>query len=38
MEFFTADFLQFFNKKCQNLTFEWRAGYSPLNPNISAIF
>ena len=38
MECFTADFLQFFNKKRQNLTFGWTAGYSPLNPNISGIF
>ena len=38
MEFFTADILQFFNEKRQNLTFGWTAGYSPLNPNISGIF
>ena len=38
MECFTADFLQFFNKKRQNLTFGWTAGYSPLNPNILGIF
>ena len=38
MECFTADFLQFFNKKRQNLTFGWTAGYSLLNPNISGIF
>ena len=38
MEYFTADFLQFFNKKRQNLTFGWTAGYSPLNPYISRIF
>ena len=36
--FFTADFLQFFNKKCQNLAFACTAGYSPLNLNISGIF
>ena len=35
MECFTADFLQFFKKKRQNLTFGWTAGYSTLNPNIS---
>ena len=38
MECFTADFLQFFNKKHQNLTFGWTTGYSKLNPNISGIF
>ena len=38
MECFTADFLQFFNKKYQILTFGWTGGYSPLNPNISGIF
>ena len=38
MELFTTDILQFFNKKRQNLTFGWMAGYSPLNPNILGIF
>ena len=38
MECFTADFLQFFIKKRQNLTFGWTAEYSPLNSNISGIF
>ena len=38
MELFTADILQFFNEKSQNLTFGWTAGYSLLNPNISGIF
>ena len=38
VECFTADFLQFFNKKRQNLTFCWSAGYSPFNSNISGIF
>ena len=38
MECFTADFLRFFTKKCQNLAFGWTAGYSPSNPSISAIF
>ena len=38
MECFTADFLQPFKEKRQNLTFRWTAGYSPLNPNISEIF
>ena len=38
MECFTVDFLQFFNKKPQKLTFGWTAGYSPLNPNILGIF
>ena len=35
---FTADFLQFFAKKRQNLAFRWTAGYSPSNPIISEIF
>ena len=26
MECFTADFLRFFTKKCQNLAFGWTAG------------
>ena len=38
MECFTADFLQFFTKKCQNLAFGWTTGYSPSNPSISGIF
>ena len=38
MECFTTDFLRFFTKKCQNLTFGWTAGYSPSNPSISGIF
>ena len=38
MEWFTAGFLQFFTKKCQNLAFGWRTGYSPSNPSISGIF
>ena len=38
MESFTADFLQFFTKKCQNLAFGWTAGYSPSNQSISGIF
>ena len=38
MECFTADFLQFFNKKRQNLAFGWMAGYSESNPSISGIF
>ena len=37
MEYFTAEFLQLFNKKRENLTFGWTAGYSPLNSNISWI-
>ena len=32
MECFTVDILQFLNKKRQNFTFGWTAGYSPLNP------
>ena len=35
MEWFTADFLQFFTKKHQNLGFRWTAGYSQSNPRIS---
>ena len=38
MECLTADFLQFFNKKRQNLAFGWTAGNSPLTSNISGIF
>ena len=38
MECFTADFLQFFTEKRQNLAFGWTAGYSPSNPSISRIF
>ena len=37
-ECFTADFLQFFTKKRQNLAFGWTAGYSPSNPSVSGIF
>ena len=41
MECFTADFLQFLTKKCQNcqnLAFGGTAGYLQLNPSISRIF
>ena len=38
MECFTADFLQFFTKKHQNLALGWTAGYSPSNLSISEIF
>ena len=38
MEWFTADFLQFFTKKYQNLAFGWTTGYSSSNPSISRIF
>ena len=38
MECFTADILQCFTKKRQNLAFGWTAGYSPSNPSISEIF
>ena len=38
MECFTADFLEFFIKKPQNLAFGWTAGYSQSNPSISQIF
>ena len=38
MECFTADFLQFFTKKCQNLALDLTAGYLPSNPSISGIF
>ena len=38
MECFTANFLQFFTKKHQNLALAWTAGYLPSNPNISGIF
>ena len=38
MECFTAEFLQFFTKKRQNLTSGWVAGYSSSNPSVSGIF
>ena len=38
MECFTDDFLQFFNKKRQNLAFGWTAGYLPSKASISGIF
>ena len=38
MECFTADFLRFFTKKCQNLAFGWTAGYSLSNRSISGSF
>ena len=38
MERFTADFLQFFTEKRQNLAFERTAGCSPSNPSVSGIF
>ena len=38
MECFTADLLQFFTKKRQNVAFGWKAGYSPSNSGISGIF
>ena len=38
MECFTSDFLQFFSKKRQNLTFGWTAGYAPSTSSISEIF
>ena len=38
MECFTADFLQFFTKKGQNLACGWAAGYLPSNPSASEIF
>ena len=38
MEWFIADFLQFFTNKRQNLAFGWTAGYSPSNRIISGIF
>ena len=38
MESFTADFLQFFVEKHQNMAFGWPAGYSPSNRGISGIF
>ena len=31
-------FLRFFTKKCQNLAFDWTAGYLTLNSSISGIF
>ena len=38
MECFTADYLQFFTEKHQNLAVGWPTGYSPSNPSISGIF
>ena len=38
MECFTADFLQFFTEKLQNLAFERTAGYFPSTPSVSGIF
>ena len=38
MECFTADFLQFFTKKPQNLALGLAAGYLPSNSSISGIF
>ena len=38
MECFTAEFLRFFTKTCQNLAFGWTAGYSLSNPSVSGIF
>ena len=38
MERFTADVLQFFTKKRQNLAFGWMARYCQSNPSISEIF
>ena len=38
MEYFTADFLQLFTKKRQNLALGWTAVHSPSNPRISGIF
>ena len=38
MECFTADFLQFFTKKYENLDIGWTAGYSPSNPRIPGSF
>ena len=32
MEWFAADFLQFFTNKYQNLAFGWTTGYSPSSP------
>ena len=37
IECFTADFLQFFTKKSQNLAFGWTTGNWPSNPSISGI-
>ena len=37
MECFTADILQSFTEKRQNLAFGWTTGYSPSNPSISGI-
>ena len=38
IECFSADFLQFFSKKRQNLAFGWTTGYLPSNSSISGIF
>ena len=38
MKCFTADFLQFFIEKRQNLAFGWTSEYSQSNPSISGIF
>ena len=38
MECVTAEFLQFFKEKRENLAFGWTAAYSPSNSNISGIF
>ena len=38
MEYFTANLLQFFTEKRQNLAFGWTAGQSPSNPSIVGIF
>ena len=38
MEYFTADFLQFFTKNCQSLAFGLVAGYLPTNLSISGLF
>ena len=38
MKRFTADVLQFFTKKCQNLDFGWTAGSLSPNPSISGTF
>ena len=37
-EYFKADFLPFFTKKCQNLAIGWTAAYSLSNQSISGIF
>ena len=38
MKCVTADFLQCFTKKRQNLALGWPAGHSPSNPSISETF